>query len=220
MAYVRRTLEKLLNLDEPAWPLVQTWIGQATNPVEVLPPSESAGDALVSLQVTTRSPLGAVVYHTGGILVDHGWIRFLGSGHPRLPRSLPQWNIACSTQESDAPPSCLLIADDVLGGFFALNGGRFAPEGRTVWYFAPDCLEWEDTEYGYSDFLDWSFGGDLEEFYTPHRWAGWESEVAAIPGDCALSISPPLFTEGPPIKKRSRRAVPITELFSLYVGSV
>jgi len=36
--------------------------------------------ALVAVQVTTRSPMGAIIYETGGILVDHGWIRILGSG--------------------------------------------------------------------------------------------------------------------------------------------
>jgi hypothetical protein len=220
MGYVRRTLEELLNRDEPAWPLVQTWIGEATRPVEVLPPSEDAGNALVSLQVTTRSPLGALVLHTGGVLVDHGWIRFLGSGHPRLSRSLPQWNFACGMQESDTPPPWLLIGDDVLGGFFALNSGRFAAEGHTVWYFAPDSLEWEDTERGFSDFFHWSLVGDLEAFYTPYRWAGWQSEVSALSGDLALSVYPPLFLAGPPIEERSRRAVPITELFSLHVGAV
>ena len=46
---------------------------QATNPVEVLPPVEAnRKPALVAVQVTTRSPLGAIIYDTGGILVDHG----------------------------------------------------------------------------------------------------------------------------------------------------
>ena len=36
--------------------------------------------------------MGAVIFETGGILIDEGWLRILGSGHPRLPRSLPDWN--------------------------------------------------------------------------------------------------------------------------------
>ena len=78
------------------------------------------------------SPLGAVVFYTGGILIDNGWIRILGSGHPRLNRSLPQWNFSCGLPKSEAPPPWLLVADDVLGGFFALNGGRFSPDGHTI----------------------------------------------------------------------------------------
>src|SRR5262245_8992381 len=138
MSYVKRSLNELLNDDEPAWPLVQGWIRDAKRPVEVLPAPACAGDKLVCMQVTTRSPLGAVIFHTGGILVDHGWIRILGSGHPRLPRPLPDWNFQCGMAEGAVPPPWVLKADDILGGFFALNGGRFAPEGHSVWYFAPD----------------------------------------------------------------------------------
>ena len=92
MGYVRRQLDDLVNLDEPAWPLVQQWVSDARRSVEVLEPSELAGECLVSVQITTRSPLGAVMLRTGGILVDHGWLRILGSGHPRLARALPRWN--------------------------------------------------------------------------------------------------------------------------------
>jgi len=61
--------------------VVQGWLREAANPVEVLPPVEAnRKSALVATQVTTRSPMGAIIYETGGILVDHGWIRILGSG--------------------------------------------------------------------------------------------------------------------------------------------
>src|SRR5262245_21224808 len=126
MVHAKRTLDALLNVDDPAWPWIEGWVGEATNSVEVLPPAQTAGESLVSVQVTTHSSLGAVIFHTGGLLIDHGWLRVLGSGHPRLPRSLPQWNVDCGMNESAAPPPSVLVADHVLGGFFALNGGRFA----------------------------------------------------------------------------------------------
>src|SRR5262249_6162259 len=104
-----RILEELLDTNDPAWPLVQSWVREATNAVEVLPPSDPArGEALVATQVTTRSPMGAVIYETGGLLVDHGWLRLLGSGHPRLPRSLPAWNLGRSWTDTDTPPPFLL----------------------------------------------------------------------------------------------------------------
>jgi len=82
-----RPLADLLKTDDPAWPLVQQWIAEARNPVEVLPVTQKAADAeLEALQVTVRSPMGAIAYHTGGLLVDHGWVRILGSGHARLPK--------------------------------------------------------------------------------------------------------------------------------------
>lgn len=220
MTYEKRTLHELVNNEEPAWPLVQEWVSKASRTVEVLPPSESAGKSLVTMQVTTRSPMGAIIFHSGGLLVDHGWLRILGSGHPKLPRPLPEWNFACGLVQTETPPAWLLIADDVLGGFFALNGGRFSPDGHTVWYFAPDTLEWEDLERGFTDFLSWCFSGDVEKFYAEYRWSGWESEVSALDGSEGLHVYPPLCSEGPAIAERSRKAVPISELFLQNVGAV
>ena len=80
-----KPLEELVNLEEPGWGLVEEWMRTATNAVEVLPmDSHRAPQELVNMQVTTRSPMGAIVYESGGILVDHGWLRILGSGHARL----------------------------------------------------------------------------------------------------------------------------------------
>src|SRR4051812_49985681 len=99
-----KSLQELLNTDEPAWPLVQSWLREATNPVEVLPPSDPArAEALVAVQVTTRSPMGAVVYETGGLLVDHGWLRLLGSGHPEPPPALPRGDLGRCRPEPDPP---------------------------------------------------------------------------------------------------------------------
>ena len=90
----RRTLGELLTTDEPAWPQVRQWIALAASHVEQLPPAPAAerGQALLDVQVSVGSALGAIVYETGGLLIDHGWLRVLGSGHPRLPRTLPGWN--------------------------------------------------------------------------------------------------------------------------------
>src|SRR5215207_9287450 len=120
MPPVPRPLPDLLDTDEPAWPLVQQWIAEAKNPTVILPPAPNAADELLAAQVTLRSPMGAIVYHTGGLLIDGGWIRFLGSGHPRLPRSLMGWNRGRTFRESGEQPGFLLVADDAIGGFFAI----------------------------------------------------------------------------------------------------
>ena len=65
MAYLRRSLAQFIDHEDPAWPVVQGWIGEAKHTVEILSPSETPGESLVSTQTTTRSPLGAVVLHTG-----------------------------------------------------------------------------------------------------------------------------------------------------------
>uniref|UniRef100_UPI00406CCA9C DUF2625 family protein n=1 Tax=Mucilaginibacter sp. CSA2-8R TaxID=3141542 RepID=UPI00406CCA9C len=47
-----------------------------------------AHETLYNLQLTTRSPMGAITYFTGGILIENGWIRILGSGSERSKRSI------------------------------------------------------------------------------------------------------------------------------------
>jgi hypothetical protein len=213
-----RTLDELLERNEPAWPLVQQWVREATNPVEVLPARDpDRSEALVATQVTTRSPMGAIIYETGGLLIDHGWLRLLGSGHPRLPRSLPGWNKGRTRMDREDLPAYALIADDVLGGFFALNGGDLPGEARHVCYFAPDALRWEAMEMGYTDFLRWCLSGDIARYYQDSRWPGWEAEVSQLPGDRGYLIYPPPFTQGPSLAERHRGVVPVVELYGLYV---
>jgi hypothetical protein len=213
-----RPLSELLATDEPAWPMVLRWIADAKNAVEVLPPGADAGDVLHAVQVTVRSPMGAIAYHSGGLLVDHGWIRILGSGHPKLPRSLPTWNHGKTTEANGEPGGFYLVADDAIGGFFAIDGGALGDGRLHIHYFAPDSLRWDSLEQGYSAFLDFCLNGDLEDFYKGFRWPGWQDEVATMNGVQAMSFYPPLWTnEGKDVTRVSRRAIPIDEVYLLNV---
>jgi hypothetical protein len=64
---MKRSLQELLTVDEPAWPQVENWVSESRIPVELLVPDEQQQQrALLETQVTLRSPMGAVVYHSGG----------------------------------------------------------------------------------------------------------------------------------------------------------
>lgn len=91
-------------------------------------------------------------------------------------------------------PGACIVALDVLGGIFALNGGAFPGEMKTIWYFAPDTLDWENLEIGYTDFICWALTKQLGEFYADYRWPGWEHEVKVLTGDQGISFYPPLCT--------------------------
>src|SRR5215207_2965629 len=85
--------EELIDKKDPGWVIVEGWIKTAKNKVEILPVDElKAKEALFHTQVTTRSPMGAIVFMTGGLLIDDGWIRILGSGNSKFNRTLPDWN--------------------------------------------------------------------------------------------------------------------------------
>ncbi|WP_405397609.1 DUF2625 domain-containing protein [Maribacter sp. Asnod2-G09] len=210
-----KTINELINIDEPGWALVTEWINDATNKIEVLPKTEKEADnALYQTQVSTRSPMGAIIYETGGLLIDHGWIRILGSGNQKLDRTLPEWNKGKTFKEYGDKPSIFLVADDVVGGFFAINGGALGDDLGNVYYFAPDALEWESMDIGYSDFLWWTFTGDLDQFYANARWTGWEKEITEINGNQGIAFYPFLWTAHNHIDDLTRKIVPISEIWA------
>lgn len=212
-----RAIDELINNKEPGWTSVKEWIEKAKNKVEVLPvDTNKAKDALFKTQVTTRSPMGAIIYMTGGILIDNGWIRILGSGNTKLKRNVPEWNKGKSFEEYGQAPKYLLIADDAIGGFFMLNGGGLGTDLGKVYYFSPDNLEFESLDLTYSEFLNFCFNNDFDKFYGNNRWKNWKAEVENLDGDCVYNFFPYLWTkEGKDINKNSRKIVPIKEQFSL-----
>jgi hypothetical protein len=209
-----RSYQELLS-DDPAWPQIAALASKASARVTLLPRDAArAAACLEGLQVTTRSPLGAIAHETGGVLVDRNWLRVLGSGHARLTRTLGHWNEKLSI----ALAHFMIVADDVIGGVFAINGGGLGPARGSVHYFAPDCLRWEDIGLGYGAFVEWAFTGDLDKFYESVRWPGWQAEIAPLDGDRALHLYPPPCTvEGKDVSKVSRRPVPAAELWHFHL---
>jgi hypothetical protein len=207
-----RAIEELRDVRDPAWPLIEEAIAGADQPAEVLPGDPAAGEqTLLVLQVTARSFLGALALHTGGLLVNQGWLRILGGG-------LGPLNLCIANgigQPPDEPPGQLLVAFDVLGGKFAINGGALPGPPGGVSYFAPDDLAWLPLEMKFSEFVLWSLTDRLAMFYEHLRWPGWEEEIASLALDQGLSLVPPPFTtEGSDLSKVSRRPIPISELMS------
>ncbi|HEX6968396.1 MAG TPA: DUF2625 family protein [Micromonosporaceae bacterium] len=191
-----------------AWDEIGEAIRAAPYPVTVLPPNhQRAPECLTTLEITTRSWLGAVVANTGGILVDHGWLRVLGSGYGELPDVL---------MDIDPATRWLTVAVDVLGGQYCWF--QAAPDRPpTIHYFGPDELEWLDTEHGYGSWLSAVLSGLLTGFYETLRWPGWETEVAALSLSQGIHTFPPPFTvEGRNLAEASRAAVPMAELISFH----
>jgi len=185
-------------MEPRAWPLVKRWIDEATNAVTVLPVDERAGrEALAALEVTERSVLGALAVHTGGLAIDHGWLRVHGGP------TLPAWR--------DRLADAFVVGHDVVAGFYAV--GRDDGEVR---YLAPDSLAWEGLEMGHSAWVHWALTGDLERYYGNLRWPGWEAEVAELAADEGITLYPPPFTrEGQPVANATRGRAPVGELWDV-----
>lgn len=210
-----QSLDELINKTDPAWPLVKKWVDSAKNKVEVLElDSANAKNALFNIQVSTYSTLGAVIYNTGGIMIDNGWLRILGSGSKRLSRSVPEWNKGKTIKEFGDKPAYLLVADDAAGGFFAINYGAFGKDLKNVYYLAPNSLKWESLGAGYSEFILFCFDSDLSKFYEGLRWSTWNQFIANLDGNKSYSFRPYLWSdEGKDIEKCTRKLVPTEDLF-------
>lgn len=157
------------------------------------------------MQVTTRSWLGAVVHRSGGLVLDHGWLRVLGSGNE-------EYRLASLGEINDFA-GAVVVARDVLGGQFAWRVN--AAGGPTIWYLAPDTLRWENCELGYGGWLAAMIGGGTTAFYQHLRWPGWVHETETCQLDHAIDVFPPLWTrEGKDISAASRRVVPMSEAMS------
>ena len=149
---------------------------------------------------------------TGAVRLDHGWLTLLGAGTPELP-GIP----AASPLRGDAPPPWLVVAFDVLGGRFAINGGGLDAEPGEVCHFGVDTLGWVGIGGGYGQFVEYVLTGGLAEFHAGLRWPGWEAEVGALPPGQGLAVYPFPFTEeGADVGAAARRPVPLAELHEVY----
>ena len=215
-----KTTEELINDTDSGWKFVSDWIKSAKNKVEILPVErQKAIDVLYKTQVTTRSPMGAIIYETGGILVDNGWIRILGSGSEKLTRNIAGWNLGKAFNEFGKGAPYLLIGDDAIGGFFILNGGIFGEDVGKIYYFAPDTLEYEPLDITYSQFLDFCFNNNLNDFYKGFRWKKWKEDVSELNADSVYNFYPYLWTkEGKNIEKISKKVISIDEQYGMNIS--
>ena len=185
-------------MESRAWPLVKRWIDHAANDVTTLPPDPAAGErVLEALGITERSVLGALAVHTGGLSIDHGWLRVHGGP------ALLDWR--------DRLDDGLVVGHDVVAGFYAVD----RKDGE-VRYLAPDTLEWEGTEMGHAAWVHWALTGDVAGFYQDLRWPGWEEESAPLAPDVGLTLYPPPFSrEGRVIADVTRGPAPVDELWGV-----
>lgn len=155
--------------------------------------------------------------------MDHGWLRVYGSPDPTSPTALP--GLATVNRFPDvpdetwAPSHGLVVAHDVLGGTFALNGGSPADVGRPgspgeIIYFAPDTLDWLDLGAGYTAWLTWVLDGGLDEFTAGLRPPEWQAETEKLRGDQGLTVYPPLWSAEAhaDLAAATRATAPVTEV--------
>ena len=184
-----RPITDLRDVDDPDWPDLQVMIAEAGDRVVVRPVDRAGGeDCLHRLQVTARSRLGALALDTGGLLVDHGWLRIYGGGSENFPDLASINGLRAEPRES---PPYMLIGSDVLGGQYAIDGGGLGVAPGEVCYFGPDTMSWDSIGVGHGDWVRWAIIGRVDEFYEALRWPGWQEEVEGLRPDQGISCFPP-----------------------------
>ena len=210
-----RALTSLVDDDRTGLNRLAELLQNAARPAERLDCLAAEGDAaVVSLQVETRALLGAMAHRTGGVLIDGGWLRLLGTRCARLPRGLTDWNQL--GQSGGRVPGALLVADDAIVGLFALNQGGLLGDPGDVCWLSPQSLEWESLNIGYDGFVEWALGKGLDHFYAAWRWPGWEEDVKALPASDALVFEPPAAVPGSAYGERKREARPVELVYATH----
>lgn len=206
-----------LQSSDPAWRVVSGWIEACPHRVEVLEPDpDRAAQCLVALQVTDGSVLGGLAVNSGGVFVDHGWLRLLGSGHATMAGIDEANGLTGNT----GPSGPLLVGHDAIGGRFVINDGTLPGEPGEMVYWAPDSLAWNPLGVGHSALMQMMMTDRLGAFYEQSRWPGWEGELAGVDGNHGIFLYPPLFSaEGSDPAASHKGVVPLSELFDFYEES-
>lgn len=203
------------------WDRLVSIAAKSKNKVEILKKdSARASIALIQSQLNTGTMLGAVIYNCGGILIDEGWIRILGSGSGRLPRSVPDWNAGKIAAMRNDEAFYVLVADDVLGGLYAIKAANVEELESVglVFYYGPNSLTWQSTGLSYSSFITYCFNGNLKEFYEDFRWKGWQEDIKSIDCNHVVSCYPMLWTREGLQMKANRKLLAIQSQWDLYQG--
>ena len=120
------------------------------------------------------------------------------------------WNFSKSFSQSGEKPKYLLVADDVIGGYFALNGGSLGKNLGKIYYFSPKDLSWHDLNFTYTEFLAWGLNGDIDAFYQDLFWQNWQEDVKQLDGNQLFVFTPDLSEDkSTPIDARQKREVNI-----------
>jgi len=205
-----RTIDELVVVDVPGWKKIDGYLNESSLRNEVVPFDDDRRRAvLAGLQVTVASGMGALVWNCAAILVDHGWVRLLGSGVGDLPPiHMEQLSVPGSSSFEG-----VVVAYDVLGGVFAVHGHGFTADPGEICYWAPDTLDWTPLGFGHFTLIEFLLSDGLAEFYSDLRWDGWESDTDALVADQGISAYPfPFSAEGRPGNDVSRTPAPLAEV--------
>ena len=202
--------EDLLKNDSCTLDTLKGWIGASGIDCQLLPPSQENRRILHKIQASTETLLGCLAYESGGLKIDNGWLRILGSGHKTLPRTLIDLN--------HKDYGYILFADDAAGGFYAINQNGLGKDVNNVYFLAPDFNEWEPLEIDLEVFLQMVLSDEIDDFYDGLRWSGWKQDIKQLKANECFGFYPFLWTEQGDIEQSQRKPMAVKEAFNLKIA--
>ena len=97
-----------------------------------------------------------------------------------------------------------IVAYDIFGGLFASE--------KTIHYFSPDNLQWEDLDVSYGEFIEWIAGTDITDFYETFLWNDMDELLQKMKSDEGVFIYPFLWAKECDINTASKKIVPYKDL--------
>lgn len=165
-----------------------------------------------NLGLDKESFLGAIILYTSGICIDN-WVRIIGQNSVDR-RGIVLYNNDSSVQK-ELTEGMLIVGQDIVGGIFAINNGKFREGIHQIWYFAPDTLEWECLDLDYFELFTWLLSENIDKFYSSMRWDNWREDCKLVRFDEVILIYPFLWSKECNLKSISKKIVPFEELRNL-----
>lgn len=148
-----------------------------------------------------RTVMEMVVNHVSLITVNK-YLRILGTSDSAYESVFGFTNLFKEIYNEEK----YIIAHDVFGGLFATE--------RTVHYFAPDTLAWEDLNINYEQFIEWAVNGNISEFYQPFLWSESDEILSKVSPDEGVFVYPFFWAEECDINTATKKIVPVREILA------
>ncbi len=193
------------------WGKIYSMFEDSNRNISIYKGIESVGiQELSNLGINKDSALGGIILNTAGVCVDN-WIRIIGQSNDEHG-GICKYNRLGKDIECDFVKGMLIVAQDVVGGLFAVNVSKFSEDINNIWYFAPDTLEWESLDMDYAEFIEWVVDGNVDEFYVNMRWNTWKEDCKDIHFEQAYLIYPFLWAKECDLSTATKRIVPFEEM--------
>lgn len=182
---------------KPDWNRCKKGMSNAKNEVCIFERMETADN-----KRKYRTVMETVVDHVSLITVNK-YLRILGTSDSACESVFEFTKLFQEIYQEEK----YIIAHDVFGGLYATE--------RTIHYFAPDTLEWEDLQVNYEQFIEWAANGNLNEFYQPFLWDGAQEFLSKVSAEEGILVYPYFWAKECDINTAAKKIVPIKELLAV-----